>query len=571
MSAEPPLLSLRGMSKTFPGVVANQGVDLDLRGGEIHALLGENGAGKSTLVKMIYGVLQADAGRMFWRGEAARIRDPAAARRLGIAMVFQHFSLFDSLSVLENIELGLPPGDAGAGRAAAGETVDDIPAAGDSPPAGKNHRRAALRERIHAISAKYGLPLHADRHVYELSVGERQRIEIVRCLLQAPRLLIMDEPTSVLTPQEAARLFDTLRQLAGEGLAVLYISHKLDEITALCRRATILRGGRVVDCVEVADESARSLAAKMMGEELPDAELRGPPAGAAVDARPRLQVANLSRAPAAGNAGAVALKGINFTVHGGEILGIAGVAGNGQDALHAALTGESRARAGDAGRIAIDGVDCARAAPRARRRLGLAAVPAERLGHGAVAEMSLADNAFLTAFAGLRFARCGFIRARACARFAAQVVAKFKVKTRGVDALAASLSGGNLQKFIVGRELMQSPGVLVVAQPTWGLDAGAAMSIRAALRALAGRGAAIVVISQDLDELFELSDRIAAMCAGRLSKLHDTRRVTVERIGLLMAGAADDGAAAVDSAAVDSAAADTAATAATVIDSGHAH
>ena len=531
LDTSPPLLSLRGMTKSFPGVVANQGVDLDLRGGEIHALLGENGAGKSTLVQMIYGVLKADAGRMLWRGQAADIRDPAAARALGIALVFQHFSLFDSLSVLENIALGLPPDDAAAGR---GNSI-----------AGRAGR-GRLRDRIHAISARYGLPLHADRHVYQLSVGERQRIEIVRCLLQAPRLLIMDEPTSVLTPQETARLFETLRQLAAEGLAVLYISHKLDEITALCRRATILRGGRVVDCVDVASESARSLAARRMGEELPDADLRRPAAAAIADANAvRLQVTGLSRAPAAGVGGGVAVKSLHQTVRGGEIVGIAGVAGNGQDELLTALCGAADGRPGDAGRITIDGRDCAGAGARARRRMGLAAVPAERLGHGAVAAMSLADNAFLTAFERRRLVKLGFIRARACRRFAAEVVAKFKVKAPGVDALAASLSGGNLQKFIVGRELGQAPGILIVAQPTWGLDAGAAQTIRVALRALAERGAAIVVISQDLDELMELSDRIGAICAGRLSRLHDTRAVSVERMGLLMAGADDDGAAGV--------------------------
>jgi len=552
------------MTKRFPGVVANAGVDLDLRGGEIHALLGENGAGKSTLVKMIYGVLQPDAGRLFWRGEEAQIRDPAAARRRGIAMVFQHFSLFESLSVLENIALGLPPGDGdGDGDVPTADIpTTDLPTAdGDAPgdatvaatPARhKNRRRQRrhrdpLRARIHAISARYGLPLHADRHVYALSVGERQRIEIVRCLLTNPRLLIMDEPTSVLTPQEAARLFDTLRRLAAEGLAVLYISHKLDEITALCRRATILRGGRVVGSVAVADESARSLAAKMMGEELPAVRPRRSVDGVAdATVSARLQVADLNRAPAPGVAGAVALRGISLTVHSGEILGIAGVAGNGQDALHAAITGEAAARAGDSGRIVIDGVDCAGAGARARRRLGLAAVPAARLGHGAVAEMSLADNAFLTAFDRLRLTRRGFVRARACAEFAADVVARFKVKARGVDALAGDLSGGNLQKFIVGRELGQAPGVLVVAQPTWGLDAGAAAAIRAALRDLAEAGAAVLVVSQDLDELFELSERIGAICAGRLSAIYPTREVSVERIGLLMAGTGDGDDGAVD-------------------------
>ena len=500
----PPLLSLHGMTKTFPGVVANREVDLALRGGEIHALLGENGAGKSTLVKMIYGVLKADAGRMEWRGEEVNIRDPASARRLGIAMVFQHFSLFDSLSVLENIELGMPPGN-----------------------------RHDLKTRIHDISERYGLPLDADRYVYTLSVGERQRIEIVRCLLQQPKLLVMDEPTSVLTPQEVEALFTTLKQLAAEGLAILYISHKLDEILALCRRATILRGGRVVDAVRVESESAKSLAARMMGEELEDADLR---AHAAADSGAvRLAVSRLSLA--AGDQFGINLKDISLSVRGGEIVGIAGVAGNGQDELLAALSGARLAARADS--IRIDGEACGRDDVSRRRRRGLATIPAERLGHGAVADMSLTDNGLLTSFARLGLLRHGFIRYPECRRFVSQVVARFKVKSHGIGALAASLSGGNLQKFIVGREICQSPSLLIVSQPTWGVDAGAAQTIHRALRELADNGAAIVVISQDLDELMSLSDRIAAICAGKLSAPTPTASITVERIGLLMAGADD--------------------------------
>ena len=497
-----PLLSLHGMTKAFPGVIANQAIDLTLRGGEIHALLGENGAGKSTLVKMIYGVLKADAGRMEWRGEEVDIRDPATARGLGIAMVFQHFSLFDSLSVLENIALGMAPG---------------------------KESRHELKTRIHDISERYGLPLDADRHVYTLSVGERQRIEIVRCLLQEPKLLVMDEPTSVLTPQEVAGLFETLKQLASEGLAILYISHKLDEIMALCRRATILRGGRVVDSVRVETESAKSLAARMMGAELEDADLRARADAGAI----RLEVDRLNLP--AGDQFGIGLKDIALTVRGGEIVGIAGVAGNGQDELLSALSGDRPAPRADS--IKIDGKACGLAGANRRRRLGLATIPAERLGHGAVAEMSLVDNGLLTSFQRLRLLRNGFIRYRDCRRFAATVVARFKVKSHGIGALAASLSGGNLQKFIVGREICQSPSLLIVSQPTWGVDAGAAQTIHVALREMADNGAAIVVISQDLDELMSLSDRIAAICAGSLSAPTPTASITVERIGLLMAGA----------------------------------
>ena len=498
------LLELRGISKAFPGVIANQGVDLALRAGEIHALLGENGAGKSTLVKMIYGVLKADAGTMKWMGREVDIRDPATARRLGIAMVFQHFSLFDSLSVLENIILGMEPG------------VD----------------RGELRTRIHDLSEHYGLPLHADRHVYTLSVGERQRVEIIRCLLQRPKLLVMDEPTSVLTPQEVARLFETLKQLAAEGLAILYISHKLDEITALCRRATILRAGRVVDSVAVAGENAKSLAAKMMGAELEDTELR---ATAAQDggAPVRLEIEHLTLP--AGDEFGVGLKDINLNVHGGEILGIAGVAGNGQDELLAALSGEALAMR-DAS-IKIDGQACGLGGANQRRKLGLAGIPGERLGHGSVPEMSLVENGLLTSFQRLGLVKNGFIRYRDCRRFVAGVVERFKVKSFGIGAMAASLSGGNLQKFIVGREICQAPSLLVVSQPTWGVDAGAAQTIHIALRKMADNGAAIVVISQDLDELMLLSDRIAAICAGALSAPCATASITVEGIGLLMAGA----------------------------------
>jgi len=499
----PPLLDLRGMTKAFPGVVANNAIDLSLRAGEIHALLGENGAGKSTLVKMIYGVLKADAGTMHWMGEPADIRDPARARALGIAMVFQHFSLFDSLSVLDNIALGMPP----------------------------QTERAGLKTRIHDISERYGLPLHADRHVYTLSVGERQRVEIIRCLLQQPKLLVMDEPTSVLTPQEVAGLFETLRQLAAEGLAVLYISHKLDEIKALCSRATILRGGRVVDSAGVADETAASLAAKMIGAELADARLRG---GDGARGPVRLAVARLNL-PAADEFG-IGLRDINLSVRGGEILGIAGVAGNGQDELLSVLCGETQAARNAS--IKIDGHPCARSGPSRRRALGLASIPGERLGHGAVPEMNLLENGLLTAHRRLGFVRRGFIRYRDCRAFVEGIIKRFQVKAHGIGAVAASLSGGNLQKFIVGREICQSPTLLVVSQPTWGVDAGAAQTIRLALREMADNGAAIMVISQDLDELMSLSDNIAAICAGALSPPNPTASITQERIGLLMAGAA---------------------------------
>lgn len=504
-----PLLSLHGIRKSFPGVIANRDIDLVVRGGEIHALLGENGAGKSTLVKMIYGILRADAGMMRWRGKKVDIRDPASARRLGIAMVFQHFSLFDSLTVLENILLGLPRGVA----------------------------RASLKRRIDELSKRYGLPLDAERYVHTLSVGERQRIEIIRCLLQNPKLLVMDEPTSVLTPQEVERLFATLRTLAGEGMAILYISHKLDEITALCRRATILRNGEVVSTSAVADETVKSLAAKMIGKTLGNKKLRASKKAmtAGKDSiRPfRLAVDNFDLP--SGDEFGVGLKRVSLNICGGEIVGIAGVAGNGQEALLAALSGEATAKNADA--VKIDGRACGRAGINQRRRLGLAAIPAERLGHGSVASMRLWENGLLTAYQRLKLAVRGFIQPRRSRQFADDIAARFAVKCGGADDLASELSGGNLQKFIVGREICQSPKLLVVAQPTWGVDAGAAQTIHAALREMADDGAAIVVISQDLDELMALCDRIAAICGGRLSPPRDTDSTSIAQIGLAMSGA----------------------------------
>lgn len=495
-----PLLELKEMIKSFPGVKANDSVTLNLDAGEIHALLGENGAGKSTLVKMIYGVLKPDSGQISWMGKPINISSPATARKLGIAMVFQHFSLFDSMSVLENIALGMEKG------------ID----------------KTTLESQIVEISNRYGLPLDPERHVYTLSVGERQRIEIIRCLLQNPKLLIMDEPTSILTPQEVTKLFETLNRLSSEGVAILYISHKLDEIKALCSRATILRGGKVVDFVDVADETPNSLAAKMMGEELQST----PNVSNRKVGEIRLDINNLSRP--AQDQFCISLKDINLQVHSSEIVGIAGVAGNGQGELLKALNGEDVSSGADS--IKIDNQPCAHYGPNQRRALGMASIPEERLGHGAVPAMNLVDNSLLTAFQRLNLLRYGFIGQAKIRIFCNKVVDDFDVKSNGISAQAGSLSGGNLQKFIVGREINQVPTVLVVSQPTWGVDAGAAQTIHNALRDLADQGTAVLVISQDLDELMSISDRIAAICAGTLSTTTPTSEITIEKIGLMMAG-----------------------------------
>ncbi|MCP4077183.1 MAG: ABC transporter ATP-binding protein [Gammaproteobacteria bacterium] len=499
-TSSPYLLELKGMSKAFPGVLATDNVDLQIKPGEVHALLGENGAGKSTLVKMIYGILKPDAGSILFNGIPVEVNTPAHARELGVAMVFQHFSLFDSLSVVDNISLGMD----------------------------HDNDMHELAQQITELSHRYGLPLDPQRHVYTLSVGERQRIEIIRCLLQKPKLLVMDEPTSVLTPQEVEKLFITLKRLSEEGMAILYISHKLNEIKALCSGATILRLGRKVDSVKVEDESAQSLAAMMMGKELKNiahpkqAEL----------GEVRLLVNGLDL-PAKDKTG-IALQGINLEVRSGEVVGISGVAGNGQDELLAALNGEQRSA--QASSIEIEGQAAGRMGPNERRLIGLASVPEKRLGHGAVPDMNLAENSFLTAFKRLGLIKNSLIDSIKTSLFADKIIQQFSVKTPSSDVPAVSLSGGNLQKFIIGRELLQDPDMLIVAQPTWGVDAGAAQTIRLELRELAAKGAAVLVISQDLDELLEISDRIGAICGGKLSRFYPTSDITIEQVGMLMAG-----------------------------------
>ncbi|WP_062227151.1 ABC transporter ATP-binding protein [Aureimonas frigidaquae] len=502
----PPRLELKHVTKRYPGVIANADVSFAVEPGRIHALLGENGAGKSTLVKIIYGVQKADEGTIEIDGNAVTIGSPREARALGIGMVFQHFCLFEAMTVLENIALGM-----------------------DEPPP-----RRELESRIEAVMDSYGLTLDPHRHVHTLSVGERQRIEIVRALLGNPRILIMDEPTSVLTPQEIEVLFATLRKLRAEGCSILYISHKLDEIRTLCDSATVLRGGAVVATTDPRRETARSMAEMMIGASLRDVETRPFDGQGAV----RLHVDGLSLPgdPPFGTT----LKSIGFSVRSGEILGIAGVAGNGQNELVSALSGERRD--GLSGRIALDGADLAPLGVSARRSVGLVSVPEERNGHAAVPAMSLAENAILSARRRRGLTARGILRTGAAAAYAAEVIRAFSVRATGPAAAAGSLSGGNLQKFIMGREIMQEPAVLVVSQPTWGVDAGAASFIRQAMVDLAARGASVIVISQDLDELLEISDRIAVINLGRLSEPRPVGDITVEEIGMLMGGVHGDGA-----------------------------
>ncbi|MET0264611.1 MAG: ABC transporter ATP-binding protein [Duganella sp.] len=501
-----PRLQMLGISKIYPSVVANADVNLTVMPGEIHAVLGENGAGKSTLMKIIYGVVKPDEGQIMWEGRQVHINSPHDARKLGIGMVFQHFALFETLTVAENIALAL----------------DQAPGQDRSP--------AALAPRIRAVSEQYGLPLDPARLVHSMSVGERQRVEIVRCLLQSPKLLIMDEPTSVLTPDAVLTLFESLRRLAAEGVSIVYISHKLDEIQTLCDKATVLRSGRVSGTALPKQESARSLAELMIGRELPVCVSTPQEPGEVVL---HLDALNIESDDPFGTR----LKDISLALRAGEIVGIAGISGNGQQELLKAISGE-RPLGRKHGAIRLFGQDVGQLDAAQRRQRGLGFVPEERLGRGAVPDLSLADNALLTGYVPptTGMVQRGLVKRDFVTAFARDVIERFKVKCGGERSAAASLSGGNLQKFIVGREIMLAPKVMVFAQPTWGVDIGAAMLIRQAVIDMRNAGVAVLVLSEEIEELFMLSDRIAVLADGRLSRAVPALDTSINEVGVWMSG-----------------------------------
>ncbi|HEX6363736.1 MAG TPA: ABC transporter ATP-binding protein [Albitalea sp.] len=492
-------LEARGLTYRHPDSEHSiEDVDLTIERGSFTVITGRIGAGKTTLVRVLLGLLPRDAGEVRWNGEPVAIRSPHEARRLGISMVFQHFSLFDTLTAAENVWLGLE----------------------------KSASLAEVTRRIAQVAHTYGLDVDPLRPVHTLSVGERQRVEIVRALMTSPKLLILDEPTSVLTPQAVEKLFVTLRQLAGEGCSILYISHKLDEIRALCHHCTVLRGGRVTGEVDPTKESNASLSRLMIGAEPPPLQHGQARAGDVV-----LGVRELSL-PKQDQFG-MSLERIELDVRAGEIVGIAGVSGNGQQELMAALSGEDARAAPES--IRLFGRPIGRLSPAGRRRRGLHFVPEERLGRGAVPSLSLAQNTLLTRTEAVS-RRTGWVRTRAVHALARSIIGRFNVKASGPDAPAKSLSGGNLQKFIVGREIDAKPRLLIVAQPTWGVDVGAAAQIRAELLKLRDAGCALLVVSEELDELFEISDRLHVIAQGRLSPSLPTARATVEQVGQWMSG-----------------------------------
>ena len=504
------VLSVNKLTKHYGSFPANQDIDLDIKSGEVHALLGENGAGKSTLVKSLYGALQPKSGDIIWQGQKVEIGSPFEARKLGIGLVFQHFSLFDALSVAENIALSTPGG---------------LSASSIIPQASE-------------LSERYGLPIQPTAMVGDLSVGERQRVEIIRCLLQDPQLLILDEPTSVLTPQETENLFKTINILKNEGKAILFISHRLEEVRQHCDRATVLRFGKVIATFDPRKETAGSIAKMMVGEDVTHVS----PRQSKENGKPVLTIDNLNMPKP--NPFSVALRDIKLSVAAGEILGIAGIAGNGQSELFSAISGETSCVSES--EILLLGQSSGKESINSRRRRGAAFVPEERNGHAAVSDFSLSENVLLSRHSSDRGRflwgqPLGLVNRKNTLQANMRISKAMDVRKNAEDVQASSLSGGNLQKFIMGRELDRKPLLLVINQPSWGVDAGAAARIRQSILDLANAGSAILIISQDLDEVLELSNKIAVLHEGKLSKTYKASEIDRETIGLLMAGVNSQG------------------------------
>ncbi len=496
------LLELEGITKRFPGVLACDGVSLEVRRGEPLALLGENGAGKSTLMNVLAGLYQPDAGRILIDGEPVRFRTPADAHERGIGMVHQNFMLVPSMTVAENVALGM--------KALHGAFRLDL---------------GAARRRVEEVAERHDLPVSPDALVGELSVGEQQRVELVKTLCLGARVLILDEPTSALTPQETDDLLERLRRMAAE-LSIVFISHKLNEAKALTDRVTILRHGAVVFRGHTADHSASELAALMVGR-----EVRVPRnAGAAGPGQPVITARDLR---VRGDRGHLALDGLDLEVRRGEIVGLAGVSGNGQRELAGALAG---LRPIESGTIHLDGEDVTRCRPRGIIVRGMGYVPEDRHHEGIVPAFTVRENLVLKDFASARFSRGPFLRLREIAAHADRLRERYDIRCSSTGAAAGSLSGGNIQKVILARELARGPRALVAVYPTRGVDMGAAEFIHDELLALRGAGAGILLVSEELDEILNLADRVAVIYEGRILAVLPAREATRASLGLLMAG-----------------------------------
>ncbi|RLC71928.1 MAG: heme ABC transporter ATP-binding protein [Chloroflexi bacterium] len=496
-------VEMRGIVKRFPGVLANDRVDFDVRAGEIHALLGENGAGKTTLMNILYGLYRPEQGQIFLNGQATAIHSPADAIRLGIGMIHQHFMLVPTLSVAENIALGLP--------SSRGFLLDlDV-----------------VTERIRELSSKYGLQVDPTAMVWQLAVGEQQRVEILKALYRGADLLILDEPTAVLTPQEVEELIATLRRMAQEGHALIFISHKLHEVLSISDRVTVLRDGRVVKTLPTSEATREELARLMVGREVLLRVERQP-----IQLGPvRLSLEDLW---AEGDRGVPALRGVSLSVRAGEILGIAGVSGNGQRELAEVIAG---LRVPTRGRVSIDGVDTSGWPPDRLLKHGLAYIPEERMRDGVIRDFSVEENLILKNHTDRPYASGIFMNFGKIAEYADNLIENFDIRTPSRDTPLKTLSGGNIQKMVLARELSREPRVLVAAQPTRGVDISATEYIHQRLVAQRTKGTATLLISEDLDEILNLSDRIAVMYEGQVVGIVDQHEATVERLGLMMAGA----------------------------------
>jgi general nucleoside transport system ATP-binding protein len=500
------VLALSNISKRFGELVANDNISLALAKGEVLALLGENGAGKSTLMNILFGHYVADSGTVTVFGDTLPPGDPRAAIACGVGMVHQHFTLADNLSVLDNVMLGT-------------ERLLSL-----------RSSRAKAIERLQSLSQRFGLQVNPNALVRSLSVGEKQRVEILKALYRGAKILILDEPTSVLTPQEVTQLFATLRQLVAEGLSMVFISHKLDEVLAISKRVMVLRAGKVVFEGATTECDKASLARAMVGRDVETLRpTRGANAARQTSESPRLK---LTRVCAVASDVRVALCDVSLDVHAGEIVAIAGVSGNGQSLLADIVCGAIKPTSGA---IEIDG----KALPKHVRDVifsGVARIPEDRQHVGSVADLSVWENAMLSRVADARFSRFGIVRARAARAHANALVRDYDVRLASIEHPIRKLSGGNIQKLILGRELSEAPKLIVAAQPTWGLDVGAVAFIHSQLREAAARGAAVLMISEDLDEVFALADRIAVISKGRLSDARATDVWTMQSIGLAMAG-----------------------------------
>jgi general nucleoside transport system ATP-binding protein len=500
-----PAVRMLGITKRFPGVVANEGVDFEAAAGEVHALLGENGAGKTTLSNILTGLYRPDEGRIEIYGEQVNFHSPRDALDAGICMVHQHFRLVEPFSVAENVVLGDHRGE---GRRLFVH-----------PP--------AIERRIAELGERYGLAVHPRARIWQLSVGEQQRVEILKALYREARILIMDEPTAVLTPQEAEVLFSTLRAMAQEGKTVIFISHKLREVKAVADRVTILRGGHAVATVAAADATMRSLAEVMVGREV-DVVRRHAREQTLGDV-----VLELDGLSAPGDRGGEALKQISLQLHSGEIVAVAGVAGNGQRELAEAISGM---RAPSAGSVRVGARALRPGNPRDAISAGVAHVPEDRLGTGLAPSLSITRNAVMKTYRSPPVSRGPFLALRRMAEIALSLIRRYDVQTPGPDTPARNLSGGNLQKLVLGREFHGRPKVLLAAQPTRGLDVGAIETVHAYLREAAAEGVGVLLISEDLDEILALADRVVVMYEGAIVGEVDAATATVGELGYLMAG-----------------------------------